>query len=43
LASSGKKVLERSHASPYDLESTLYREIFEGMYKSVETIPYLWK
>lgn len=33
----------REHATPYDLESTLYREIFESMYGSVKAIPYLWK
>ena len=37
------KTLERGHASPYDMESSYYREIFEGLYTSVESIPYLWK
>lgn len=36
-------VAQRSHASPYDAESTYYREIYESMYSSVKNIPYLWK
>lgn len=36
-------VAQRSHASPYDAESTYYREIYESMYSSVQNIPYLWK
>jgi asparagine synthase (glutamine-hydrolysing) len=36
-------VAQRSHASPYDAESTYYREIYETMYSSVKNIPYLWK
>jgi asparagine synthase (glutamine-hydrolysing) len=33
----------RAHASPYDAESCYYRELYEGLYSSVEAIPYLWK
>lgn len=36
-------VAQRSHASPYDAESTYYRETYETMYSSVKNIPYLWK
>ena len=39
----GQLVVERQHASPYDVESSYYREIYEGMYSSVKNIPYLWK
>lgn len=43
LKSSGKEIGVRAHCSPYDLESTLYREIFESFYSSDKVIPYLWK
>lgn len=33
----------RAHAPPYDAESRHYRELYEGLYGSVEAIPYLWK
>ena len=38
-----RDVIRRQHASPYDAESSYYREIYEGMYSSVRNIPYLWK
>lgn len=37
------EVIHRQHASPYDAESSYYREIYEGLYSSVQNIPYLWK
>ena len=35
--------ITRSHATPYDIESSYYRELFERFYSSTKTIPYLWK
>ena len=44
LVKSGRtSITSRHHASPYDAESTYYREIYESMYSSVHNIPYLWK
>ena len=38
-----RDITQRQHASPYDAESSYYREIYEGIYSSVQNIPYLWK
>lgn len=43
LVRDNRVVSRRQHASPYDMESTYYRTIYESLYSSVHNIPYLWK
>ena len=45
LKSENHPCIQRDHASPYDLESSYYRHVFETMYGAERSavIPYLWK
>jgi asparagine synthase (glutamine-hydrolysing) len=43
LAQKQQLLHTRAHLSPYDRESSYYRELFEAHYASVTCIPYFWK